>query len=423
MVCSARSRAPNLDSRAPRGFSGLRLPDRRKLRDVVDRYAAVGFLFHAATGQVLLHRRNGNTTFYPHTWAGFGGSNEPEDEGDPAVTWRREMREELGIVLTLDQITLLRSYINPHVIRRRHIFYAEWPSVDDQFALTEGAGYAWFPLDEAIGLPDLMELARGDLIALRDTVARPPLVRYTDGAAARLADGAANERQDGLALDARQELYLIADELRGVATLGKRYASTLYEAERADQVMLLAARLASLADGTPLEPIAASFDDEGWLRVSPAIGTEALVFNERGEILLLRRRDNHHWCMPGGIAEIGQSIAEGALRELWEEAGLRGEVVRLVGVFDAPRWGSRSKVHLMAHVFLVHCTDLNAVPGVEMLEAGFFSPDALPQPMQPGHDRRLLVCLEMMRSGQTYADPASTYGLDLPMHQRPGHGA
>jgi 8-oxo-dGTP pyrophosphatase MutT (NUDIX family) len=146
------------------------------------RYAAVGFLYHAASNKVLLHHRDGNTTFYPRTWAGFGGSNEPEDHGDPVVTWRREMLEELGVTLEPDQVRLIRSYVNADVGRQRHIFYAVWPSLATAFVLTEGDGYAWFPLDEAIHLPDLMRFAHHDLMVLRDLVAqdaaapRSPLV-------------------------------------------------------------------------------------------------------------------------------------------------------------------------------------------------------------------------------------------------------
>jgi 8-oxo-dGTP pyrophosphatase MutT (NUDIX family) len=372
-------------------------------------YASAGFLYHAASGQVLLHHRDANAAYYPETWAAFGGRNEPEDGGDPAVTWRREMREELGVTLARDQIQFLRTYINPHVGRRRYIFCAEWPSLEDRFTLGEGDGYAWFPLDTAIALPDLMELARGDLIVLRDVVSKNAIAPGPD------ADGV-----DAPA-DVRQELYLVADELRGAATLWKQFAANVYEAERADQAMRLAARVAALADGSPMETIAASFEDEGWLRVSPAVGVDAAVFNECGEILLVRRRDNGHWCMPGGIAEVGQTTAEAALRELWEEAGLRGEVQRLLGVFDGPRWGARSKVHMVAHVYLITCTDLNPAPGIEMTEAAFFSPDALPQPLHPGHARRVPFCIELARTGQTYADPATTDGTDLPMHQRPGH--
>ena len=170
---------------------------------MVARYAAVGFLVHAATGQVLLHHRDANTAFYPETWAAFGGSNELEDGGDPAVTWRREMREELGITLAPDQIRFLRTYINPHYQRRRYIFYAEWPSVDDRFALTEGDGYAWYSLDAAIALPDLMDLARGDLILLRDTVARAPVVRYT---AVPAPAPESTDRRESPARDVRQGL-------------------------------------------------------------------------------------------------------------------------------------------------------------------------------------------------------------------------
>ena len=74
-------------------------------------------------------------------------------------------------------------------------------------------------------------------------------------------------------------------------------------------------------------------------------------------------------------------------------------------------------IHL---VYLVRCDDLTPAPGLEMLEARFFPPDALPAPMHPGHDQRLPLCIELARTGQTFADPATTLGAtDLPMHQRP----
>jgi 8-oxo-dGTP pyrophosphatase MutT (NUDIX family) len=376
---------------------------------VVTRYAAVGFLYHAASRQVLLHHRDAGASLYPECWAGFGGRDEPEDGEDPVATWRREMREELGIELAAEQVRPLRQYINPDDGSPRYIFYVIWPSLNDTFTLSEGDGHAWIPLDEAIVLPDLLDLARGDLLFLRDAVGNPTGLAVENGA---IPDDAAPGLQ--------QELYLIADELRGAATLWKQFAANVYEAERADQAMHLAARIASLADTGPLDEITDLFNTEGWGRVSPAVGVDNLVCNERGEVLLLRRRDNNHWCMPGGISEIGQSPAEAVLKELWEEAGLRGETVRLLGVFDGPRWGSRTKVHMIHLVYLVRCDDLAAVPGVEMLEARFFPPDALPEPMHPGHGQRLPFCIELARTGQTYADPSSTINAtSLPMHQRP----
>ena len=372
---------------------------------MVTRYAAVGFLYHPASRQVLLHHRDAGARHYPDCWAGFGGGNEPEDDDDPVVTWQREMREELGVALTAEQIVPLRQYINPDLGHPRYVFYVTWPTLNDAFTLTEGDGFAWMPLDEAIVLPDLMDFARGDLLFLRDAVSPAPV-----------------PPEDPSAPTLQQALYLLADELRGSATLWKAFAANVYEAERADQAMHLAARIAALADEASVEQIEAIFSARDWARVSPAIGVDNLVCNARGEVLLLRRRDNGHWCMPGGIAEIGQSPAEAALKELWEEAGLRGETVRLLGVFDGTRWGSRTKVHMIHLVYQVRCDDLRPAPGVEMLEARFFAPDALPAPMHPGHGQRLPFCLELVRSGQSFADPATTVdAVDLPMHQRPDH--
>ena len=219
--------------------------------------------------------------------------------------------------------------------------------------------------------------------------------------------------------DLPQDLYLVADELRGMATIGRHFAGNVYEVERAHRIMELAAKVAALADeGTP-EEVAAVFAAEPWHRASPAIGVDAAVFDAGGRVLLVRRRDNAHWAMPGGLAEIGQTPAEAVLRELWEEAGLRGRVTRLLGVFDGRLWGSRAKVHLVHFVFAVACDDPEPVPGSEMLDARFFPTDRLPEAMHPGHDRGVPKVIELWRSGETYFDPASSHDIDLPMHQRP----
>ncbi|MFN8636510.1 MAG: NUDIX domain-containing protein [Chloroflexota bacterium] len=387
---------------------------------MVTRYAAVGFLYHAATRQVLLHHRDANAPIYADCWAGFGGTDEPADADDPARTWRRELREELGIEVAPEQIRPLRQYVNPDVGRLRYIFYAEWPALTASFALTEGDGCAWFPLDAAIALPDLLPLAREDLVVLRETVAKhDPTTVQEDIATARHRSSAPDPGQEPS--DPRQELHLVADELRGSATLWQTFAANVYERERADQAMHLAARITALAADLPLADVSAMFDDEGWHRVSPALGVDNVVLDEHGQLLLLKRRDNQHWCMPGGIAEIGQTPAEAALKELWEEAGLRGEIVRLLGVFDGRLWGSRTRVHMIHLVYLVQCADLTPAPGVEMLEAGFFSPNALPDPMHSGHGRRAPFCVELARTGQSFADPSTSYGVEMPMHQRPGH--
>ena len=65
----------------------------------------------------------------------------------------------------------------------------------------------------------------------------------------------------------------------------------------------------------------------------------AVVLNERREALLVRRRRDPHrgmWCLPMGFAELSETIAEAALRELHEEAGVEGHVVRLLDADSLP---------------------------------------------------------------------------------------
>lgn len=131
-------------------------------------YYTAGFLYHAGERKVLLHHRDAHAPTHPNKWNFFGGVGEDGDRGDPAATWLREMREELGISLPAASVSALCDYLNSQG-RRRYVFYCEWPSLDRDFALGEGQGFAWFELEEAIALPEITDRARRDLLLFRET--------------------------------------------------------------------------------------------------------------------------------------------------------------------------------------------------------------------------------------------------------------
>lgn len=130
---------------------------------------AVGFLYHAASGKVLLHLRDADAPPNPGKWAFFGGHSEPEDGDDLLATWCREMLEEIGVELDPAHVVSLRhgTYDDG---TRWHDFYYEWPSLDKDFVLTEGQRYAWFTLDEALSLPNLAGYAREDLCIFHESL-------------------------------------------------------------------------------------------------------------------------------------------------------------------------------------------------------------------------------------------------------------
>ena len=63
----------------------------------------------------------------------------------------------------------------------------------------------------------------------------------------------------------------------------------------------------------------------------------AVVVDESGRIVLQRRRDNEMWALPGGAMELGESVAECAIRETREETGLDVEVTGVVGIYSDPK--------------------------------------------------------------------------------------
>ncbi|MDV9191828.1 NUDIX domain-containing protein [Streptomyces sp. SR27] len=59
-------------------------------------------------------------------------------------------------------------------------------------------------------------------------------------------------------------------------------------------------------------------------------GVSAVVFDDRGRVLLGRRSDNGRWAVIGGIVEPGEQPADCAVREVFEETAVRCEVERIV---------------------------------------------------------------------------------------------
>ncbi len=137
---------------------------------LVIRHVAVGFLYHADSGRVLLHLRAADGPPSARRWAFFGGDSEPEAGDDLPATWCREMREELGVALDPASIVSLRhdTYADGSPW---HEYDAAWPTPAEDFALTEGQRYGWFTLAAALALPDLAEHALGSVDASRERLA------------------------------------------------------------------------------------------------------------------------------------------------------------------------------------------------------------------------------------------------------------
>jgi ADP-ribose pyrophosphatase YjhB (NUDIX family) len=80
------------------------------------------------------------------------------------------------------------------------------------------------------------------------------------------------------------------------------------------------------------------------------------VVVDQGRVLLVRRGKEPamgQWSLPGGVLELGESLAEGLIREVREETGLTVEPVELVELLDRiHREGERVRYHYVIADYL-----------------------------------------------------------------------
>ena len=128
------------------------------------------------------------------------------------------------------------------------------------------------------------------------------------------------------------DIFALLDELQTIARNGLRYTPNSYDRERYERLMQLTTRTYSQLLEQPAQVIRDWFAKELGT-ITPKVGTDAAIFNERGEILLMERSDGRGWCLPCGFVEPNETPVEGVVREVREETGLEVRVQRLVGVF------------------------------------------------------------------------------------------
>lgn len=122
----------------------------------------------------------------------------------------------------------------------------------------------------------------------------------------------------------------------------------------------------------------------------PVPGTSIIPILPDGRIVLIRRRDNGLWGLPGGMVDWGDDIPRTVERELKEETGLElVQIKRLVGVYSAPERDPR--IHSICVVVEADVSgQMQVQDELEIMEIRAFARDELPlDPMSHDHNRQL----------------------------------
>jgi ADP-ribose pyrophosphatase YjhB (NUDIX family) len=120
------------------------------------------------------------------------------------------------------------------------------------------------------------------------------------------------------------------------------------------------------------------------------LGVRALVLDGKDRVALVKHTYLPNWYLPGGGVKRRERFADALARELREEIGLESFAVeRMLGVY---RNGSEGKDdHVVIFVVRTHeqAVAIRAVDALEIEEAHWFAPNALPDDISPASLRRI----------------------------------
>ena len=103
------------------------------------------------------------------------------------------------------------------------------------------------------------------------------------------------------------------------------------------------------------------------------IAAYAIVENDRGELLLTRRRESDDWVLPGGSVEDEEAPWEAVVREVAEETGLKIALRRLIGVY------AKRSEHDLVFLFAASPVGGELATSEERDRVAFLDPHQLPE--------------------------------------------
>jgi 8-oxo-dGTP diphosphatase len=120
-----------------------------------------------------------------------------------------------------------------------------------------------------------------------------------------------------------------------------------------------------------------------------SVSVTGVVVDDQDRVLVVQRRDNGRWELPGGVLELEESIHDGMKREVLEETGVHVEPVRLTGVYK------NIKVGVVALVFRARYVSGNPTTTDESQSVEWWSAEDIRAKMPEVYAVRALDALDV----------------------------
>lgn len=133
-------------------------------------------------------------------------------------------------------------------------------------------------------------------------------------------------------------------------------------------------------------------------KLRPVVSTDCVA--ARGnEIMLIKRAHepfSGYWCLPGGMMNVGETIEQTAVREVFEETGAVAKIVSLIGVYSGPHRDPRGTS--LTTAFLMKFVKMKGNPDQEVSEVKFFPTNKIPKSLGFDHANIIKDALKLLRS-------------------------
>lgn len=169
-----------------------------------------------------------------------------------------------------------------------------------------------------------------------------------------------------------------AHRIQAIAQTGLTYGKDIFDLERYRELQSIASEIISTHTGDASKEIETILSLESGYP-TPKVDVRVVVFDNLGRLLFVRETSDGKWSLPGGWADIDESVGEVAIREVYEETGYRVRPIKLLGVLDRNK---HPHPPMFWHVYKVFVrSDLiggSAQTSIETDSIGFFDRHNIP---------------------------------------------
>lgn len=165
--------------------------------------------------------------------------------------------------------------------------------------------------------------------------------------------------------------------LQAIAQDGLTYTKDRYDVERYELLRKIVVEIASAHSEVDQERVRGLFAAEMG-PATPKVDVRAAVFRDH-ELMFVKEAEDGRWSPPGGWADVGESIGEAVVREVYEESGYRTRATKVLAVYDRDRQGHPPyPYHVYKIILRCELTGEEVSPDAEA-EVGFFGEGEVPE--------------------------------------------